>query len=797
MPLATLSIDLEARLAKFDADLGKAQRSIDKLADGANSSLKRIGEFAAGTSIGDAISSAISKIVEAFPRLIEGVARFQDLSEETNASAEGLAAFRTAADVSGVEVEQLAGLMVKLTTSTSKVTTETAGARLALKNLGIDYKAFRELRPDQQIDQLARTFDKFGDSQEKTNSAIALMGRGGAAVLRFFKEYVAEGGSVVRITDEQIKAADDYSDAQAKARSQLRQTVEAIAVSALPALTALTGATHELASGFVSAGKAGRNLSTENAILTWAENGAIAVGTVVEALIGMIKLTRAIGGSFQAVAADIALPFKVAAAAAGSEGLSVNDRARGVLKALSDRNATVKEANERYVDLWTFNGTAVTDAIRKSFAEQRRLLGPEGQAELAAARDAAAKAEAAKPKLSPFSVPSSEEKQAAREFAALIEQIRERTAAATDELATGQKLNEVEQFSLNIRSKLGKETSNLSDAQRSEVETLLTTFVAVGKANAAQLESIKLRQADARQVAQDVSTREKANRSLAEENAAIGLTTEQLEKLHIKRLEVTLALQQERIATVELFNSRGDDLGQMQDVADAIAEELRLRRQAVTIKKQLEGDSSRGQQQATDELIKSIEDKAGTAKRVTGELFGALEQDLTESLRKGELTARRFADVVIDELLRINVVKPALAWLAGGGAGSAFSALIGFITGSAKGNAWSGGVKAFGSGGIFGSGGGIMDRPTFFGTGNGIGIGGEAGTEGVLPLRRGRDGKLGVIASGGGGAVVNNTFNVGAGVSRPEVMSMLQAWGANLKSEILSSMRNGGAFSRG
>jgi len=63
---------------------------------------------------------------------------------------------------------------------------------------------------------------------------------------------------------------------------------------------------------------------------------------------------------------------------------------------------------------------------------------------------------------------------------------------------------------------------------------------------------------------------------------------------------------------------------------------------------------------------------------------------------------------------------------------------------SANGNVFdAGGVTAFAKGGVVGG-------PTVFPFANGIGLMGEAGPEAIMPLSRGADGKLGVIASGGG-----------------------------------------------
>lgn len=79
-----------------------------------------------------------------------------------------------------------------------------------------------------------------------------------------------------------------------------------------------------------------------------------------------------------------------------------------------------------------------------------------------------------------------------------------------------------------------------------------------------------------------------------------------------------------------------------------------------------------------------------------------------------------------------------------------------FADGGAFGPA--GQIKAFASGGV-------VDRPTYFKFANGggfqNGLMGEAGPEAIMPLKRGRDGKLGVLSvNGGGGVTVSQQFNV-------------------------------------
>ena len=81
------------------------------------------------------------------------------------------------------------------------------------------------------------------------------------------------------------------------------------------------------------------------------------------------------------------------------------------------------------------------------------------------------------------------------------------------------------------------------------------------------------------------------------------------------------------------------------------------------------------------------------------------------------------------------------------------SGLLRGVTPFAKGGVASG-IMPFASGGV-------VSAPTYFPMGRSVGLMGEAGAEAILPLQRGADGRLGVAAGGGGGAV-NVVFNVTA-----------------------------------
>lgn len=97
----------------------------------------------------------------------------------------------------------------------------------------------------------------------------------------------------------------------------------------------------------------------------------------------------------------------------------------------------------------------------------------------------------------------------------------------------------------------------------------------------------------------------------------------------------------------------------------------------------------------------------------------------------------------------------------GGGAGGIIGAILSAVAGGGRAVGGTGGLYA--NGAAFAGGnvlpfanGGVVTRPTLFPMANGTGLMGEAGPEAVMPLRRGRDGKLGVAASA---APINVTIN--------------------------------------
>ncbi|ARQ00953.1 phage tail tape measure protein [Pseudorhodoplanes sinuspersici] len=127
--------------------------------------------------------------------------------------------------------------------------------------------------------------------------------------------------------------------------------------------------------------------------------------------------------------------------------------------------------------------------------------------------------------------------------------------------------------------------------------------------------------------------------------------------------------------------------------------------------------------------------------------FGRL---MTDAFSQSVIGGRSFEDVLKSLTLRLSdmalkaAFKPIETGLVRG---------LGQLFGSSTQMAAAGGaIKPFASGGIIGT-------PSYFPLREGgVGLAGEAGPEAIMPLTRGADGKLGVMAAGGGRA--NITVNI-------------------------------------
>lgn len=213
---------------------------------------------------------------------------------------------------------------------------------------------------------------------------------------------------------------------------------------------------------------------------------------------------------------------------------------------------------------------------------------------------------------------------------------------------------------------------------------------------------------------------------------------------------------------LELAN-KGEPL--LQRDIDGIRERARAQREA----RQIEQSYAAGWAATQRQFEEMANDHASLVKDSWMTAFNGLENGLRQFITTGKLNFRELARSIIADIAMIQIraqLSGVFGWLM-----KSTGSLFNFgnssnpvstpdivhvptpVPGAAMGGAWVDGVRMMAFGGI-------LDRPTLFQDRHGLAIGGEAGTEAVMPLVKTSSGHLGVRSVGGGGGVnINITMN--------------------------------------
>jgi lambda family phage tail tape measure protein len=259
------------------------------------------------------------------------------------------------------------------------------------------------------------------------------------------------------------------------------------------------------------------------------------------------------------------------------------------------------------------------------------------------------------------------------------------------------------------------------------------------------------------------------------------------------------AIPKEEAAKIQLDRTVANFKEQFKTLVDvdALSEQLRkaLEQAAIDAK-----DFGKQFGKAFQDGIKSMGDLAGNLGSSFASAFEGMADQLTEFVTTGKMKFRDFAASVLKDISRMIIRYALFQAMQGifssiggffnqGNLGSSAANLAQYAPLNAKGNVYAqNGIQAFARGGI-------VNKPTVFPFANGIGLMGEAGPEAIMPLRRGRDGNLGVMSSGGG--TTNVVVNVDASGSSVEgdqsqAKALGNAISAAVQSELVKQKRPGG-----
>ncbi|ELS7738071.1 phage tail tape measure protein [Escherichia coli] len=193
-----------------------------------------------------------------------------------------------------------------------------------------------------------------------------------------------------------------------------------------------------------------------------------------------------------------------------------------------------------------------------------------------------------------------------------------------------------------------------------------------------------------------------------------------------------------------------------QMLTDSLNRQLNENRRYWQEQELMQADWKNGAMRAFQNFTESADNAAGAAEQMFTAAFNSAGNALATFCTTGKLNFKSFTASLLSDLAKI--MSQMAMMQAVKGIGSAFgwgSAAAASVTPNADGGVYQSADLSRYSGTV-------VNRPTFFAFAKGAGVMGEAGPEAILPLRRGADGKLGVVADigGSGMAIFAPQYNI-------------------------------------
>lgn len=338
--LGSLVVSLEANIARFESDLGKAER----VAKGAFDRISKAGDVAANAAKGVGLAMAgiaagvgINTLVDKFEAVTKSLAGLKEMSERTGASVENLSGMSAIAKIGGRDLGEMEGAITKLNKALHSSDDESKGAAKALAAMGLDIVKLKQMDPAAAFMEIAKAQEGFADSGGKSAVMMDILGKKGAQQIPLMHDMAAAGDLVAKTTDAQAAAADAYE----KDLRRLTMTKEAlyktIAQELIPVMDSFVKVLIQANNETDGVRKTAKDLAADGSIRSWAETAAIATAHVLDEF-QLIK----------ALAIEIATPIERVGRNIYTVGALASIAASGSLDEKRQAYAALKAENEKY-----------------------------------------------------------------------------------------------------------------------------------------------------------------------------------------------------------------------------------------------------------------------------------------------------------------------------------------------------------------------------------------------------------------------------------------------------------------
>lgn len=231
MPISALTIDITARMASLEKDMGKVAQLSEQAAHRMDRAFSK-----AGLALGTIFAGVgFAGAAQGFRNVVDQLDALNDAADATGASIENLSALEDIGKRTGVAFEDVTGILVKFNQVLNSADAKNDAGKV-LKEIGLNAEELKRMDPAEALRVTAAALAKFADDGGKARRTQILFGKSVKDVAPYLKDVAEAGGLNAKVTTEQAEAAERFNKQVFALQANLSELGRTVVSAVLPAV---------------------------------------------------------------------------------------------------------------------------------------------------------------------------------------------------------------------------------------------------------------------------------------------------------------------------------------------------------------------------------------------------------------------------------------------------------------------------------------------------------------------------------------------------------------------------------